>query len=508
MSDVEEDDFINDLDEDFGPSYSDSENEELNEVQDEIIEPLKIQEDISVVTENLNITDILKKFIEDYTRYNIGGEHVEEVEPSGISKLVELGPQIETLLNDKTVNLEEILTLLSELSPLIQNDISVLQRYIALIYSQKFGELESLIPSATEFANVIKLFESLTPAECNDQYLSQQLQSMDKLSKEQILVVSMSMKTSFNKTIEFTYKIKQNLLEATNSIIYLAQLRDDISNYVSSKIDNIAPNVCALLGPEITSLLISHSGGILGLSRIPNCNLAAIGKNKHISHEQHTVGSGLRQNGYISKAEIIQNEPITNHKQMLRMVCAKVSLAARVDAGQKGNEKDNSLGLKWKEEILSRIKKLHDVPNVSNIKALPIPEDKSKKKRAGRKFRKYKEQFQLSHMRQLQNRMEFGKQETTVMDAYGEEIGLGMTNTPLQQMSNSNVSNRRTNNNSKMSKKMKKRINEADEQTKEYMLSLDANELTSTSEDNTNKHANKKQKTETNNNSWFSHHLK
>ena len=340
-----------------------------------------------------------------------------------------------------------------------------------MIYAKRFDELETILPSDNQYAKVVKLLEQIDTKSTSETELSHQLLTLCELSKEQNLVVLMSMKTSFNNNMEFNQHMKTNLFQVSDNILSLIELQHNISRYISSKIELLAPNVSALVGPKVTSLLVSHAGGILGLSKIPSCNLASIGKNKHISYEQHTTASGIRQEGYISSTEIIQNLPISYHKQMLRMVCAKISLASRIDCSQRGTDKNNTMGLKWKEEIENKIKKLHESPNVTDDKALPIPEDKPKKKRAGRKFRKYKDQFKLYYARQLQNRMEFGKQETTVTDSFGEEVGLGMMNTPIQQATGSSHNNDRGGI-TKLSKNMKKRVREADEQTREYMLTL------------------------------------
>ena len=66
------------------------------------------------------------------------------------------------------------------------------------------------------------------------------------------------------------------------------------------------------------------------------------------SHELHTLESGVRQEGYLFASDMIQKFPVSVHKQMLRMLCAKVSLAARVDAGQKNGDRNTVLAHKWK----------------------------------------------------------------------------------------------------------------------------------------------------------------
>ena len=466
---MSEEDFLDDLDNDFGET-----SEEENNFQDESIAPNLPTpvSSITVVNPQQNTTEELvtdlSNVVQRYQPFSLAGKIIEDIDVDSLSPLLQLGSNIRAILESDDIQLDKVHSTLNEIMPLLSSEIEVVHKYMIMIYSKKFPELDTLIPDAKQYATVVNTIENLTAQGYDIPTFTQEFQNKGELNKEQNLVVLMSMKTSFKNGMSLGDSVLSKLTMAKEHIISLTELRGQISDYISSKINEIAPNVCALVGPQIASLLIAHAGGILGLSRIPNCNLASIGKAKHLSHEQHTVLGGLRQNGYISNSDIIQKLPATYHKQMVRMLSAKISLASRVDCSQLGGNKNNAMGLKWREEIEGKIRKLHETPNVGEEKALPIPEDKPKKKRAGRKFRKYKEQFQISNMRQLQNRMEFGKQETTVTDVYGDEVGLGMMNTSAGERARANSGRV-----SKMSKRMKRRVAEANEQSPDMFRNLD-----------------------------------
>ena len=65
-----------------------------------------------------------------------------------------------------------------------------------------------------------------------------------------------------------------------------------------------------------------------------------------------------------------------------------------------------------------------------------------------------KERFQMSELRQAQNKMEFGKQEESVIDSFGEEVGLGMSRGGAGRL---NIQ-LNTNTNAKMSKSLTNRL--------------------------------------------------
>lgn len=235
-----------------------------------------------------------------------------------------------------------------------------------------------------------------------------------------------------------------------------------------------APNVCALVGPEIAARLVAHYGSVRELSCVPSCNLVTFGRSQQGPSQGQGIGPGIgKANGLIYSCDIVQQQHPEFRKQAARMLCAKLVIAARIDANGQGQGHGQGIadsnsqgpapanadalsglaGTQLRAQILERLQKVSTPPQLSRVKPLPVPEDKPKKKRAGKRFRKYKQQFQLSHMRQLQNRMEFGRAEHTTMDAYGEEIGMGLARVSGPELSSESSGPR-----PKMSKAMRKRL--------------------------------------------------
>lgn len=492
-----EEDFFKDLEIDLA--------DENEEEEDTIVETRGSEAPIEGSWSTNNDLEFLENIIKGYTPASLS--NIFDLKPNDISQLPSFCDRVSRLLYQEITDTKvtRLISALNELSPILQTDISLLHTFMKLLYKSRFAELESLVPSPLQYANVVYILEHKTEELSQDRYnddIPIKLESEVKLTKEQILVLTMSMKTSFQRATPLNEQQKSMLFETRKMIIDLVDIREKINMFILSKVYHVAPNLCALIGSEITSLLLSHVGGILELSQIPSCNLASIGKNKHLSHELHTSISGIRQEGYIYRSDFVQGQPTQYHKQMLRMVSAKIALAARVDAGSSSSNSDDSLGRKWRDELQRKIQKFQETSSASNVKPLPVPKDESKKKRSGRRFRKYKEQFQLSHLRQLQNRMEFGKQEQTTLDASGEEIGLGMSHSSLQRATGiAPVTKRNSNNSAKLRKSMKRRIEVANEQANDLMLSLDDGNTKMDAERSTSE----KPKSDPSTN-WFSHH--
>ena len=51
--------------------------------------------------------------------------------------------------------------------------------------------------------------------------------------------------------------------------VELVDFRESLSEYLKSRMNAVAPNLCALTGEIIGSKLISHAGGLTNLSKAP-----------------------------------------------------------------------------------------------------------------------------------------------------------------------------------------------------------------------------------------------
>lgn len=357
------------------------------------------------------------------------------------SKLQPILEQIEHSESLGKQNEYNFIISINDLSMEITNEITLIHNFIKIHYNKRFPELESLIPNALEYCQIVLKLQNTLDFDENE---------FAFLSKEKILVLTMSVIQAKKESSELTADELQNVLKACELLLSLDESKSRIENYVASRLSMYAPNLSEIVGSHCAAQLLSGSGGLKGLSMQPSCNVGSMGAKKSIS-----IGfgqGGLRQEGYLYYSEIIQSVFPELRKNAIRIVSGKLVLAARTDFA--GGSRDGSLGRKWKKEILEKLEKLNEPPENQQIKALPVPVDKPAKKRAGRKYRKMKQRFELSELRKAQNRMEFGKKENSVVDTFGEEIGLGMSGT----MSAAPIS---TGNRAKVSKSMKNRLDKS-----------------------------------------------
>lgn len=323
-------------------------------------------------------------------------------------------------VNDENQSEEfKFLMSLSELPTLIHDEISLLHRFVRTQYKVVFGELESLVPSPVDYCRVVLLVGQ----ELSD-IRSKEPELQKIVSNAKVLAISMAALENFTRLFSLNDADMLFIQKACKIAIELNEFIKEVSDFVSSKLSKFAPNVNNLVGAVVTSQLLISVGSLRQLALTPSCNLPSFGVKDLLSQLQRR-SHFVRATGYLYYSDLVVGLPPEVIKQALRIISGKIILAARIDLS--GSKPDGSLGSAYLQETKQKIDKLLTPPDRTAPKALPVPQEQKSKKRGGRRFRKMKERTQMSEIRKAQNRMEFGKEETSVVDAFGEEVGLGLS---------------------------------------------------------------------------------
>lgn len=324
----------------------------------------------------------------------------------------------------------KFILLINELSTIINNEIERFHTLIKLKYNLIFPELESLIINKIDYIKLIKIFKQ-------DLSNIKSYESQMKLiiDNEKVLVIIMAalqqqVSTNTNSTISLlSNQIINKILIVIDIIEQLNDLLQLLSKFISDKLAKFAPNVSAIVGPITTSQLLIATGSLKNLTLTPSCNIASLGirdlsTKKKTTTPRNSNSKNVRQTGYIYHSELVKYIPIDIIRSVMRIISGKIVLAARIDLSK--SNPNGELGETYKQEILTKIDKLLTPPQQSIDKSLPKPIEMKSKKRAGRKYQKLRAKFEMSELRKAQNKLQFGKQEDTIMNGLGEEIGLGM----------------------------------------------------------------------------------
>ena len=87
--------------------------------------------------------------------------------------------------------------------------------------------------------------------------------------------------------------------------------------------------------------------------------------------------------GIIAFCDLVQDLPSYLRKKAVKVIAGKVALTARVDSYH--NHPNGDEGRRFRKEIEEKFEKLQAPNKAKTKKALPIPEDKRKSKRGGKR---------------------------------------------------------------------------------------------------------------------------
>lgn len=320
-----------------------------------------------------------------------------------------------------------LLTKSNALSTQIDNEVVQLHKFIRDHYSTRFPELETLVKNPLQYAKTVAIIGNgpmnnlKAVSNSSDNIVQQPLSSV--LDGPTVMVVTVEATTSKGEDLpdsEITL-----VRRACQQTLDLDRAKRILTEYVQSRMTLFAPNLTVLVGSLTAAQLLNIAGGLTGLVKTPSVNIASLGNTRDTHGAFATNVGPVKQQGYLFHSPIIKDIPSDLKKQAMRIVSAKIALAARVDFAH--SSPTGETGEQLRQQCLERLDKLTEPPPNKGPRALPAPDDKPSRKRGGRRVRKMKEQLTMTDLRKAQNRMAFGKEEAEVGYGTGEGTkGMGM----------------------------------------------------------------------------------
>ncbi|KAH8146580.1 uncharacterized protein LAJ45_09262 [Morchella importuna] len=302
----------------------------------------------------------------------------------------------------------------------IDNEIILVHKFIRDHYAVRFPELENLVTNPLDYAKTVSIIGNDLDIKSLEARNGNRLRTF--LDGPTLMIVTVEATTTSGRDLsDKELAVTMRACEMTQA---LDSAKRTITAYVESRMSIFAPNTSAIVGSQTAAQLINFAGGLRGLAATPACNIPALGS-KRQTQAGLATNIGIRQQGYLFNSSIIRNIPTDLKKQAMRIVSAKLILAARVDFSHSST--DGSQGEDLKEQVLEKLEKLTIPPPNKGPKALPAPDDKPARKRGGRRARKAKDATAMTDLRKAQNRMAFGRQEAETGYGTGDSTrGLGM----------------------------------------------------------------------------------
>ncbi|EPQ54640.1 Nop-domain-containing protein [Gloeophyllum trabeum ATCC 11539] len=113
-------------------------------------------------------------------------------------------------------------------------------------------------------------------------------------------------------------------------VVSLAEYRKELTDYLSEKMNQVAPNLTALLGERIGARLISHAGSLTNLSKYPASTVQILGAEKALFRALKTKGNTPKY-GLLYHSSFIGRAGPKFKGRISRFLANKCSIASRID---------------------------------------------------------------------------------------------------------------------------------------------------------------------------------
>lgn len=297
----------------------------------------------------------------------------------------------------------------------IDDNIRNIFKSVRAIYSLRFPELK--VNDPMQYIMTAQLLGN-KPSKIGEESIRKRLSEI--LDPKMYLLVSMTAATT--QGIKIEPDVMEQLLTACAVAGHLSHLRAKLIGFVELHMGTIAPNLSVIVGAPIAAKLVGLAGGLNQLANMPACNVPILGSHK-VSNIETNISAPPRV-GVIYDCDLIQQIPFDNDKDLrkraVRWVANKCVLAARCDVNKSDHE--GRAGAAFRNQIETLISKELEPPPKKAPRPLPIPIEKSGKKRGGKRVKRMKERYAQTELRKAANRINFGDVGD---EAYQDDLSLG-----------------------------------------------------------------------------------
>lgn len=135
----------------------------------------------------------------------------------------------------------------------------------------------------------------------------------------------------------------------------LVAFREHLQEYLKDRMNAVAPNLTALIGENVGSKLITHSGSLINLAKYPASTIQILGAEKALFRALKMRTGKTPKYGLIFNSTFIGRAGIKNRGKISRYLANKCAIAARIDSFTEG-QNTSRFGEKLRDQMEERIK--------------------------------------------------------------------------------------------------------------------------------------------------------
>lgn len=203
-------------------------------------------------------------------------------------------------------------------------------------YGWHFPELSKICTDNMTFARIVKVMGFRTNAKSTD-FETLLADIPEDIIKDLKTAAEISM------GVEITSQDLEHINELCERVVELSEYRASLSDYLKQRMTAIAPNLTHMVGELIGARLISHAGSLMNLAKHPASTVQILGAEKALFRALK-MREQTPKYGLIYHASVVGQSQQKYKGKISRVLAAKLSLCARVDALGDQNEPTVAIG--------------------------------------------------------------------------------------------------------------------------------------------------------------------
>jgi len=261
----------------------------------------------------------------------------------------------------------------------LDKEINVYSMRVKEWYGWHFPELARALSDNIVYARVVRLLKQRSRIS--------QVDLTDVLDENTASVVAKM--TNLSMGTDINDEDIQHVVDLADQVIEIYQYREELNEYIRSRMNAIAPNLTMLVGELVGARLIAHAGSLLSLAKCPSSTVQILGAEKALFRALKTRKPTPKY-GLLYHASIVGQANGKNKGKISRILANKAALGCRVDA--LGDENTKRVGIDGLKVITARIMELEG-KNIA--KTLQKPLTRYEQPNEIKKSRDVAEDFQL-----------------------------------------------------------------------------------------------------------------
>lgn len=193
-------------------------------------------------------------------------------------------------------------------------------------YSYHFPELSKIVPENYTFAKVTQVIQNRK--ELTDEKVAMLEEIVMDSARAQAIISAA--KSSMGMDIGSVDLMNVEIF--AKRVIALVEYRKKMAEYLTSKMEGIAPNLATLIGDQVGARLIAHAGSLTNLAKAPASTVQILGAEKALFRALKSRGnSKTPKYGLLFHSTFIGRAGTKNKGRIARYLANKCSIASRID---------------------------------------------------------------------------------------------------------------------------------------------------------------------------------